>query len=185
MAILSFGAMCCYSDVSRLKWGDIKFESDLSSFEITFEIKKNSKFRQGNKVLVPATKEAIRPLKLLIKLKNLDVNNALSSPILCGFNGRLVAKNPKKRHLSMYPSSTRNALYICLFGLAKSLEFLHKNLNRNAVLNRVEAEGLDRCHTPILISSFGVTANLPQLNDPTMISLGTMVMVMLLQQYSQ
>jgi hypothetical protein len=38
MAISSFGAMCRYSDVSRLKWGNIKFESDLSSFEITFEI---------------------------------------------------------------------------------------------------------------------------------------------------
>jgi hypothetical protein len=30
-----------------------------------------------------------------------------------------------------------------------------------------------------------VTANLPQLNDPTMISVGTMLMVMLLLQYSQ
>jgi len=39
MAILSFGAMCRYSDVSRLKWGNIKFESDLSSLEITFEIR--------------------------------------------------------------------------------------------------------------------------------------------------
>jgi hypothetical protein len=26
MAILSFGAMCRYSDVSRLKWRNIKFE---------------------------------------------------------------------------------------------------------------------------------------------------------------
>ncbi len=31
MAISSFGAMCRYSDVSRLKWGNIRFESDLSS----------------------------------------------------------------------------------------------------------------------------------------------------------
>ena len=30
-----------------------------------------------------------------------------------------------------------------------------------------------------------VTGNLPQLNDPTMISVGTQVMVMLLLQYSQ
>ncbi len=28
MAILLFGAMCRYNDVSRLKWGNIKFESD-------------------------------------------------------------------------------------------------------------------------------------------------------------
>jgi len=40
MAILSFGAMCRYSEVSRLKWEYIRFESDLSSFEITFEIRK-------------------------------------------------------------------------------------------------------------------------------------------------
>jgi hypothetical protein len=96
MAILSFGAMCRYSDVSRLKWENIRFESDLSSFEITFEIRKNSQFRQGNKVLVAATKDIICPLKLLIKLKDLDVGHTPSSPIFCGFNGRLVAKNPQK-----------------------------------------------------------------------------------------
>jgi len=105
---------------------------------------------------VTATKEAICPLNFFIKLKDLDVNNTPSSPTFCGFNGRLVAKNPKKRPLSMYPSSTSNTLDICLFGLAKPLEFQHKNLNRNIVLNRVEAEGLQRRQTPILISSFGV-----------------------------
>ena len=40
MPILSFGAMCRYNDVSRLKWEDIRFESDLSSFEITFKSEK-------------------------------------------------------------------------------------------------------------------------------------------------
>jgi len=45
---------------------------------------------------VAATKEAICPLKLLIKLKDSDVNNNLSSPIFSCFNGRLVAKNPHK-----------------------------------------------------------------------------------------
>jgi hypothetical protein len=34
-------------------------------------------------------------------------------------------------------------------------------------------------------SETSVTGNLPQLNDPTMISVGTMVMVMVLLQYSQ
>ena len=34
-------------------------------------------------------------------------------------------------------------------------------------------------------SETSVTSNLPQLNDPTMISLGTLVMVMMLLQYSQ
>ena len=63
MAILSFGAMCRYSDVSRLKWKNIKFESDSSSFEITFEIRKNAQFRQGNKVIVSATNDVVCPLK--------------------------------------------------------------------------------------------------------------------------
>ncbi len=68
MAILSFGAMCRYSDISRFKWENIRFESDLSSFEITFKIRKNSQFRQGNKVLVSATKDTVCTLKLLLKL---------------------------------------------------------------------------------------------------------------------
>jgi hypothetical protein len=96
MAILSFRAICRYSDASRLKWGNIKFETDLSSFEITYEIRKKSHLRQRNKILVAATKDSICPLHLLIKLKDLDVNNTPSSPIFCGFNGRLVAKNPQK-----------------------------------------------------------------------------------------
>ena len=44
MAILSFGDMCRYSDVSRLTWKHMKFESDSSSFEITFEIRKTPNF---------------------------------------------------------------------------------------------------------------------------------------------
>ena len=81
MAILSFGAMCRYIDVSRLKWKNIRFELDLSSFEITFEIWKISQFRQGNKIWVATTKDLICSLKLLIKLKDLDVNHTPSSPI--------------------------------------------------------------------------------------------------------
>ncbi len=57
----------------------------------------------------------------------------------------------------MYPSSTQNTSDICLFGLAKSLEFQHTNLNHNTVLNQVEAEGgLQRRQTPTLISNFRV-----------------------------
>ena len=73
MAILSFGAMCRYSDVSRLKWRNIKFESDSSCFEITFEIRKNAQFRQGNKVIVVATNDVVCPFKLLRAL--LSVSN--------------------------------------------------------------------------------------------------------------
>jgi hypothetical protein len=45
---------------------------------------------------VAAIKDGICPLKLLIKLKDLDANSTPSSPIFCGFNGRLVAKIPQK-----------------------------------------------------------------------------------------
>ncbi len=110
MAILSFGAMCGYSDVSRLKWGNIRFEKDLESFEITFEIRKRSQFRQGNKVLVEATKDVISPLKLLLKLKELDQNGSDSSPIFCGFNGRLVAKKPHKT--SAFDAPIKYAQYV-------------------------------------------------------------------------
>jgi integrase len=62
MAILSFDTLYRYSDVSRLKWKNIKFESDSSSFEITFEIRKSAQFRQGNKVIVSAIKQEVCPL---------------------------------------------------------------------------------------------------------------------------
>ena len=91
MAILSFGAMCRYSDVSRLKWKNIKFESDSSPFEINFEIRKNA---QGNKVIVSATNDVVYPLKLLRALQS--VSNSEVDDFFRGVNGRLVAKNPGK-----------------------------------------------------------------------------------------
>ena len=92
MAILSFGAMCRYSDVSRLKWKNIIFESDSSSFEFNFEIRKNA---QGNKVIVSATNDAVCPLTLLCALQSVS-NSKGDDLIFRGFNGRLVAKNPGK-----------------------------------------------------------------------------------------
>ena len=105
MAILSFGAICRYSDVSLLKWGNVHYESDLSSFVITFEGRNNFQFRQGNTVIVAATNDIICPLKLLLKLKHSDVNATSSNPIFCGFNGRLVAKCPQKRLFQHYLSN--------------------------------------------------------------------------------
>ena len=69
MAIHSYGALCRYSDVSRLKWSNTLFQSDSSSFEITFEIRKNEQFQQGNKVIVSATNEEVFPIKLLRSLQ--------------------------------------------------------------------------------------------------------------------
>jgi hypothetical protein len=50
MAILSFGTMCRYSDVSRLKWKNIKFESESSSFEIiTLRLERMHNFYKATK----------------------------------------------------------------------------------------------------------------------------------------
>jgi hypothetical protein len=68
---------------------------DSSSFEITFEIRKNAQFRQGNKVIVSATKEVVCPLKLLLALRSVS-NPEGNNFVFLGFNGRLVAKNPGK-----------------------------------------------------------------------------------------
>ena len=61
------------------------------------------------------------------------------------------------------PFSARNA---SLFAAFTEIEWLHKREGHAASTNLV-------------------TANLPQLNDPTTTSLGTKVMVMLLLKYSQ
>ena len=88
--------MCRYIDVSRIKWKNIKFESDSSSFEITFEIRKNVQFRQRNKGIVSATiNKEICTLKLSRALQNFS-NQEGGDFIFRGFNARLVAKNPGK-----------------------------------------------------------------------------------------
>ena len=69
----------------------------------TFGIRKNSQFRQGNKVTVAATNDINCPLHLLLKLKNSDVDHTPSSPIFCGFNEQLVAKIPHKTAPSYLP----------------------------------------------------------------------------------
>jgi len=50
MAFFSFGAMCPYKDVTRLKWSNVRFEPDLSFFEITFERQKNLNSVKGTRL---------------------------------------------------------------------------------------------------------------------------------------
>jgi hypothetical protein len=96
MAFLSFDAMCCYSDVSRIKWKNIKFESDSNSFEITFETRKKAQFRQGNKVIVSATNDVMCPLKAIACSSKCFQIQEMIIFFVGGFNGRLVAKSPGK-----------------------------------------------------------------------------------------
>ena len=96
MAVIMFGAMCRYNDVSRLRWSNILFEVDGSAFEITFMRRKNSQFRQGNKVIVSAApKGAVCPLRLLQQLRAYT-GDTQESFVFRGFNGRLVARSPGK-----------------------------------------------------------------------------------------
>ncbi len=54
MAVIMFGGMCRYDGAYGLMWRNIRFEADGSAFKITFDERKNSQFRQGNKVLISA-----------------------------------------------------------------------------------------------------------------------------------
>jgi hypothetical protein len=45
MAVIMFGAMCRYDDVSGLRWRNIRFVEDGSGFEITCELKKTNTVR--------------------------------------------------------------------------------------------------------------------------------------------
>ena len=69
------------------------FESDSSSFEITFEIRENAQFRQGNEVIVSASNEKFCPLKQLRALQSVS-NPEGYDFIFRGFIGRLEANNP-------------------------------------------------------------------------------------------
>jgi len=81
--------------MSRLKWKNIKFESDSNFFEITFEIRKNAQFRQGNKLIVSATNDVVCLLHVLRALQSVS-NSEGDGFIFRYFNGRLVAKKPGK-----------------------------------------------------------------------------------------
>ena len=66
MAVVMFGAKCRYNDVSHLRWRNIRYEPDGSSFEITFEKRKNAQFSQGNKVVVAEAKPDASVCSLLL-----------------------------------------------------------------------------------------------------------------------
>ena len=94
MAVIMFGAMCRYDDASSLKWRNIRFVENGSGFEITFEIRKNASYRQGNKVLVVSCHDAlVCPLRLLLHLRAYT-GGAEDLHVFRRLTGRLVAKNP-------------------------------------------------------------------------------------------
>ena len=94
MCVIKFGAMCRFSDVSRLFWRNVRFVDDMRSFTLTFERRKNAQFRQGNKVTVSAASHGqVCPVQMLLGLRRLTLTH-MDNPVFCGFNGRLVAARP-------------------------------------------------------------------------------------------
>ncbi len=90
-----FGGMCRYDDASGLLWRNVRFEEDVSAFEITFEKRKNAQYRQGNKELVASSPlSVVCPVRLLREMQ-IYTGGSEDFYIFRGFNGRLVAKSPR------------------------------------------------------------------------------------------
>ncbi len=73
MAVLIFGGMCRYSDVSRLRWRNLQFD-DEGNLDVTFDhgCRKNSQFKQGATVTVSAIPQGeVWPVRLLRELQKL------------------------------------------------------------------------------------------------------------------
>ncbi len=67
MTVLMFGGMCRYSDASRLRWRNLRFDED-GNLDVIFEqgCFKNSQFRQGSTVMVSAIFQGeMCPVRLL------------------------------------------------------------------------------------------------------------------------
>jgi integrase len=94
IVVVMFGGMCRYDDASCLMWRNIRLEADGRAFEITFDKRKNSQYRQGNKVLVtPLTNVAVCPARVLQRLR-VYIGGVEGLYVFRGFNGRLVSKSP-------------------------------------------------------------------------------------------
>jgi hypothetical protein len=93
MSVVMFGGMCRLDDSLGLLWFNIRFESDESAFEITFDKRKNVRFRQGNKFFVASSPlAAVGPVRLLRELQ-IFTGVAVDWHVFRGFNGRPVSKS--------------------------------------------------------------------------------------------
>jgi hypothetical protein len=74
---------------------NIRFESDGSRFERTFDKRKKTQFRQGNNRLIASFPLATVWNVWLLRELQLCTGGAVYLHVIRGFNGRLVAKNPR------------------------------------------------------------------------------------------
>ncbi len=97
MAVLMFGGICRYSDVSCLLWRNLRFDDD-GNLEVIFDhgCRNNSQFKQGATVTVSTIPQGeVCPVRLLRELQKLIESDPESVVFKC-FNDRLVAKSPGK-----------------------------------------------------------------------------------------
>jgi hypothetical protein len=96
MAVVMFGAMCRYDDVSHLRWRNIKFDAGYRCFHIEFEKRKNDQYRQGNKVSVAAAPNGLVCPLMLMRRMMLVTRGDEDDYIFRGFNGRGVITSPER-----------------------------------------------------------------------------------------
>ena len=89
MAVVMFVRICRYEDASGLLWSNIRFELDGSGFERTFDTRKNSHFRQGNKMFVDYSPLAAACPVRLLREQQLSTGGAVDLHVFRGFNGKL------------------------------------------------------------------------------------------------
>ncbi len=136
MAVVMFGAICRYNNVSHLRCRNIRFEPDGSSFEITFEKGENAQFRQVNKVVISAGKPDASVCPVLLLLRSLQScysrHETEDDFVFRCFEGRLVQKSlgktrPYSKSLSSYDPFARYLALWCdgVMGISPD-EFLKK-----------------------------------------------------------
>ena len=96
MAMIMFGAMCRYDDVSHLRVRNIRSNAGYQCFHIEFEKRKNDRYRKGNRVTVAAAPDGlVCPLKLMTRMMRVTRGDG-NDFIFRGFNGRYVITSPEK-----------------------------------------------------------------------------------------
>jgi len=139
MAVLMFGGLCRYSDVSRLRWRNLQFDIE-GNLDVTFDhgCRKNSQFRQGATVTVSAIPHGeVCPVRLLHELQKL-VESDQESFVFRGFNGRLRLRARARLNRMWKISSMISFYVICRCGLVEYLGFPQRISARNLVPNRAE-----------------------------------------------
>ena len=94
MAVLMFGDMCRYDYASSLQWRNVHFLENRSAYELNFDKRKNTQYRQENKVMVASAPLAvICPVRLMLALRE-HTGGSEDLFVSRGFVGRLVSKTP-------------------------------------------------------------------------------------------